>query len=141
MNMDINECLEKNYLIKIKPATDLIEKEFNEARYDLEKAEKAFENEDYKWGIIKSYYCIFHSARAVLFKLGYREKRHFAIGIILEDLNKKGKLEIKYINYFNAAISSREDADYHYVYSRETAEYNLEIAREFLEKMLGLVRK
>ncbi|MBW2981269.1 HEPN domain-containing protein [Candidatus Woesearchaeota archaeon] len=137
--MDIKECLEKNFLAKTKPDKDLIEKEFSEAEYDLEKAKKAFEDEDYKWAIIKSYYCIFHAARAVLFKLGLKEKRHFAVGVVLEDLNKNGKLESKYVNEFNAAISSREDADYHYVYSKETAEYDLKIAQDFLERMKDLI--
>lgn len=137
--MDITECLAKRFLIKTKPAKDLIEKEFSEAEYDLEKAEKTFDDEDYKWAIIKSYYCIFHAARAVLFKLGLREKKHFAIGVVLESLNKDGKLESKYVNEFNAAVSSREDADYHYAYSKEIAEYNLKIAHDFLEKMKVLI--
>jgi len=137
--MDINECIEKRFLEKIKPAIDLVEKELREAEYDIEKAENAFEDEDYKWCIVKAYYTIFHAARALLFKIGLREKRHFAIGIVLEDLNKQGKLEIKYINDFNAAVSSREDADYHYTYSKEIADHNLEIANEFLDRIKILI--
>lgn len=139
--MEIQECLEKRFLVKIEPAEDLIEKELKEAGYDLEKAKNAFEDEDYKWCIVKAYYTIFHASRAVLFKLGFREKRHFAIGVVLEDLNKKGKLEIKYINDFNAAVSSREDADYHYTYSEEIAKHNLEIANEFLERIERLLKE
>ena len=137
--MDLKECLEKRFLTKIKPAKDLIEKEFFEAEYDLEKAEKAFKDGDHKWTIVKSYYCIFHAARAVLFKIGLREKKHFAVGVVLESLNKNGKLESKYVNEFNAAISSREDADYHYAYSKEIAEYDLKIAHDFLERMKVLI--
>lgn len=133
--MDIKTCLEEGYLQKIKPDGDLIKKELIEAEYDLEKARKTFKEQDYKWSIVKSYYAMFHAARAVLFKLGFREKRHFAIGIVLEDLNKKGKIESKYINDFNAAVSSREDADYHYTYSKEIAEYNLQISKEFFDRM------
>jgi uncharacterized protein (UPF0332 family) len=69
-----------------------------------------------------------------------REKKHFAVGAVLEHLNKKGKLESSYINDFNAAISSREDADSHYIYPKETAEYNLKLAHYFLERMKRLVR-
>ena len=137
--MDIKECTEKGYLVRIEDTNNLIKKEFDEAEYDLEKSKKAFEDEDYKWCIVKAYYCIFHSARAVLFKLNLREKRHFAIGIVLEELNKNGKLESKYVNYFNAAVSSREDADYHYIYSRNIAEHTIEIAEEFIVKMRYLV--
>lgn len=84
---------------------------------------------------------MFHAARAVLFKLGLKETRHFAIGIVLEDLSKKGKLEAKFVNYFNAAVSSREDADYHYSYQEDTAEHTLEIAEEFLEGMKEILEK
>ena len=117
----------------------MIKKEFDEAAYDLEKSKKAFEDEDYKWCIVKAYYCIFHSARAALFKLNLREKRHFAISVVLEDLNKSGKIERKYINYFNAAISSREDADYNYTYSPRSSEDNLRIAEDFKEKIKELI--
>ena len=137
--MDINECIEKRFLEKIKPAIDLVEKELREAEYDIEKAENAFEDEDYKWCIVKAYYTIFHAARALLFKIGLREKRHFAIRVVLEDLNKHGKLEMKYVNDFNAAVSSREDADYHYTYSKEIADHNLEIANEFLDRIKILI--
>ena len=78
---------------------------------------------------------MFHSAKAVLLKLGYMEKRHFAVSVVLEDLNKKGKLESKYINYFKAAMSSREEADYHYNYSEDIAEHSIKIAEEFSDKM------
>lgn len=137
--MDIRTCLEKGYLKEIKPDEKLVKKELDESKYDLGKAKKTFEEKDFKWGIVKSYYAMFHSARALLFKLGLREKRHFAISIVLEDLNKQGKLENKFVNDFNAAVSSREDADYHYTYSRETAEQNLQVAEEFLDKMNVLI--
>lgn len=84
---------------------------------------------------------MFHSARAVLFNLGFREKRHIAIVIILEDLNYKGKLETTYVNDFKAGISAREDADYHYSYSRESAEHMMEITGEFNERMKKLVEE
>lgn len=139
--MDINECLEKGFLKKIKPDEKLIKKEFDESKYDLGKAENAIQEEDFKWCIVKSYYSMFHASRAILFQVGYMEKRHFAISIVLEDLNKNGKLESKYVNDFNAAVSSREDADYHYTYSKGTAEHTLAIAKEFLNRMKDLSGK
>ena len=137
--MDINECLEKGYLIRTTKNDDLIKKELEEAEYDIDRARKSFDDEDFKWSIVMSYYTMFHSARALLFKLGFQEKRHFAISVVLEDLNKKGKIERKYINYFNAAISSREDADYHYTYSEKIADDNLRIAEDFKEKIKEMI--
>lgn len=139
--MNVNDCIEKGFLVKIKPDIELCDKEMNEAAYDLNSAEKAFKEEDYKWCIIKCYYSMFHSAKAILFKLGYMEKRHIAVIIVLEDLNKKGKIEYKYINDFKAAMSAREDADYSYSYSKETAKYDLEIAEEFLKRTKKLLKE
>ena len=83
---------------------------------------------------------MFHSARAILFKLGLRERKHFVISVVLEDLNNRGKLESIYVNDFKAAISAREDADYHYSYSKESALHVLEIAEEFNDKMIELIK-
>ena len=112
-----------------------VTKEIEESEYDFEKAKKTFDDKDYKWSIIKSYYAMFHVARALLFKLGLKEKRHFAISVVLDELNKKGKMERKYVNYFNAGVSSREDVDYHYAYSAKIAQDNLMISNDFKERV------
>lgn len=138
--MDIEGCLEKGFLRRIKPDPKLIEKEFQEAKYDLKKAEHALKDEDFKWCIVKSYYSMFHAARAVLFSLGYRERRHFAVQIVLEDLVKKGRLESIYLEYLSASMESRERADYRYEYSSEIAGDMLKNAKKFLFKMEGLIK-
>src|SRR3989338_6499882 len=139
--MNIKDCLEKGYLAKSKPDKELSEKELNEARYDFGKAEMAFNEEDYKWCIVKCYYSMFHAAKAILFELGYVEKRHIAVLIVLEELNKEGKLESKCITNFKASMTARKDADYHYSYSKETAEYELVTTREFLGIIENLLEK
>jgi len=139
--MDVESCLREGFLQPIKVERDLIEKEFEEAKYDLGKAERAVEEDDFKWSIVKSYYSMFHAARAVLFSLGLKERRHFAIRIVLEDLNAKGKLESKFVSDFSAALGAREDADYRYTYSQETATYLLKAAGNFLTRVKKLARR
>ena len=107
--MDIEACLREGLLRKIGIDKKIVEKELKEADYDFEKAEEALDSKDFKWTIVKSYYSMFHSARAVLFSLGYREKRHFAVQVVLEDLVKKGKLESLYLEYFSAAMEARKE--------------------------------
>jgi uncharacterized protein (UPF0332 family) len=138
--MRIEDLLENGYIAKIKVDKELVKKELKEAEYDLDRAKIALEQKDVKWCIIKSYYSMFHASRAVLFSLGMKERRHFAVGIILERLSGDGKLESKYVNDFRAAMSSREDADYRYVYSHDTATYIVDIAEEFLERMKKLIK-
>ncbi len=133
--MDVKECLEKGFLRKIRPDPKLLEKEFREAEFDLRKAKDAFDEKNYKWSIIMAYYSMFHAARSTLFALGLKEKRHFAIGVVLEDLVRQGKLEEIYVNYFNSAMESREGADYRYEYSSEIAKDILEMAEKFIRRM------
>jgi len=137
----IEELIEQNHLKKIKPDEKLVKKEFDEAEYDLKKARLALEDDDYKWCIIKAYYSMFHASRAILFLFGLREKGHFAILFVLEDLSGKGMLESKFVNDFKGAMDARESADYRYIHTKDTAEYMIEIAEEFLKKMRELSTK
>ena len=139
--MNIEDCLKEGFLEKIKPEKDLIEKEFREAEYDFKRAEDALSKKDTKWSIIMSYYSMFHSARALLFHSGLKERRHFAIAVVLEDLVKRGKLKSRFVSDFHAAMSAREDADYRYTYSEETASYLIDAAKEFFVTMRSMTRK
>jgi len=136
--MDLEECLEKGFLERVKVDEELVKKEFAEAEYDLERAGLDLKSGDVKWAIVKSYYSVFHAARAVLYSRGYRERRHFAVGVVLRELEKRGELETKFVLDFEACMESREDADYRLEYSKEKAESNIAIAGEFLERMKGL---
>ncbi len=138
--MDIKRCLDEGFLRKIQLDKKLVEKEMKEALYDFGRAKQAFESKDFKWAIVKSYYSMFHASRAVLFSLGYREKRHFAVQVVLEDLVKNGKLESLYLEYFSAAMEAREGADYRYEYSENTATSILEYAERFVEKAKNLIK-
>lgn len=72
--MNIEECLKEGFLKRIKKDSKLIQKEIEEAEYDLEKARKALSERDCKWTIIKADYSMFHAARALLFSLGSGKK-------------------------------------------------------------------
>jgi uncharacterized protein (UPF0332 family) len=133
--MNLKECLNKGYLFLSNPDKELAFKEINESKYDLEKAKKAFVDEDYKWSIIKSYYSMFHAAKYILFNLGYKEKRHIAVLIVLEEFEKTGKISSNLVTNFKAAMTAREDADYHYSHSKEIARHEIEITEEFLEEV------
>ncbi len=137
----LKECLKKGYLKKEKYDPLLVKKEFREADYDLNKARKALEDKDVKWAIIKCYYSMFHAAKALLFSMGLRERRHFAVQAVLEDLIKNGKLESIYLEYLSASMEAREDADYRYKYSMEMAKEILEYSVKFISKMKSIVKK
>ena len=76
--MNVEECIEKRFLLKIKPDKKLVDKELKECNYDFNKAKKAFKEEDYKWTIVKSYYAMFHSVNALLRKIGIKVGKQYA---------------------------------------------------------------
>jgi len=139
--MNIRQCIARGFLQIKDPDNELSNKELKESEYDFSSARIAFSNQDYKWCIVKCYYSMFHAAKSILFSLGYFEKRHIAIIVVLEDLCERGKLESKYLIDFKASMSAREDADYHYSYSKETAEYDLDITARFNKEMKYLIEK
>lgn len=132
--MDTEECIQKGFLKHVKVDRKLVQKELDEAKYDLSRAKNALKEDDFKWSIVKTYYSMFHAAKALLFSLGLREKRHFVVGIVLERLSKKGKLQFKFVNDYRGAMSAREDADYRYVHTKDTGEFLIDVAEEFLKK-------
>jgi len=136
--MDAEELVKAGYLQKVSPAPDLADKEFTEADYDLKRARAELEGEDCKWAIVKAYYAVFHSAKGVLYLLGYREKAHFAVGQMLELLSKEGKLEGSFVADFKAALSARQGADYHYDYSETLAREMVDLAEGFVARMKKL---
>ncbi|MBI2573352.1 HEPN domain-containing protein [Candidatus Woesearchaeota archaeon] len=139
--MNLKECIDNGYLVLESRDNALIQKEFQESEHDFTRAQKLFQDKDYKWTIVTCYYSVFHAAKAVCFACGYREKKHIALLILLQDLNKQGKLEREFTTSFHAAIDSRESADYQYTYSKEIAEHNLKIAERFNKRMRELVEK
>ena len=139
--MNVEDCIQRGYLIPEPKDHALIQKELQESQHDFERAKKVFNDKDYKWTIITCYYSMFHAAKAVGFACGYREKKHIALLILLQDLNKQGKIEREFITSLHAAIDSRESADYQYTYSKPIAEHNLKIAEEFNKRMKRLIEE
>ncbi|MEK6960118.1 MAG: HEPN domain-containing protein [Nanoarchaeota archaeon] len=81
------------------------------------------------------YYAMFHAAKAVLFSMGLREKKHFAVTLVLEILSKEGKLEARFVNEFAGTQHDREEADYHYNHNKVASENALSSAQDFVKRM------
>lgn len=132
----LKELIEKRRIVRIEIDTNLIEKEMNAAKYDLEKAKKSLNDKDFKWATVKAYYSMFHSARALLFSKGFREKSHRALAeAIVELFVKTNVLEESFVDGFLEAMEIREEADYGLIYSEESAEDVIRNAEESLRRV------
>lgn len=137
--MDIDDCLREGHLKRIKPDGDEIERELKASRDDLDFANVSYKEENYKWATVQAYYSMFHAARSVLISMGLKERRHYAIEVVLQELVHDGKLDELYLDHFKAAMYCREEADYDSVYSKGKAADLLEAAHEFSVVMRELI--
>jgi uncharacterized protein (UPF0332 family) len=142
MKISFKDCLEKGKIFRFEPAKYLVDLEVEDAQSDLKSAEKEYAEPDFKWATIKGYYSMFHSARALLYSRGYREKSHYCLYLALEALfAKEGKLDSKLVADFINSMILREDADYRRKFSQEGAQAVIEGAKRFLEAARKVLSK
>jgi len=92
MNPEFEQCLKRNKIRKFPRGKALLTKTLGTAQRDLERAEKTFDDKDYKWATIQSYYSMFHSARALLFARNYREHSHYCLIVAMRALYVETRL-------------------------------------------------
>lgn len=90
-------------------------------------------DEDYKWASVQAYYSMFHAAKALVLKKGYREKSHYCLVVAIRELYiKDGTMNEELIDSLEPCMHLRHDADYGLIYDQESAEVALHYAEEFI---------
>lgn len=142
MNKDFEKCLQNRRIVKQDYAEHLVDGELAVGKKDLKRAKLTFEEGDYKWATIPAYYSMFHAARALLFKKGYREKSHFCLKAAIQALFvDEGIMDKEYVDDFDTTMLLRETADYKDDFSKEGAEAAIENAERFLEKTEEILKQ
>lgn len=137
----MRRLLEERKLTRFKASEEMVLKEVDGARYDVERAKKSLSERDYKWATIQAYYSMFHLARALILKLGYRERSHRALLTALRELYvKTGKLDMESLEDLSNAMDLREEADYGMVFSQASAMRVTEKAERFLETVSRILQ-
>ena len=130
---------EEGRLTKIGIDRKLVRKEVEGAASDLEEAKDSLSRKKFKWATVQGYYSMFHSARALLYSKGFREKSHYALLVALKELFKN-ELPPKILQDFDEAMNLREEADYGLVFSEEAATRIVTNATKFLERTKEILR-
>lgn len=142
MKISFKECLAKKKIFRFEPAKQLVNLELEDAKEDLKSAEEDYAQDNFKWATIKGYYSMFHSARALLYSCGYREKGHYCLYLALKAFFvQKKKLDPELVEDFNNSMILREDADYRRKFSREGAQVVIESAKRFLKATREVLSK
>jgi len=143
MPFNYNDCIEKGLLRRIPPSRDKAVQSFNKASEWLKESENSLKAEAYGSTILTSYMAMFHSARAILFFDGFREKSHACVSKYLEEKYvKTGKLDKKWIELLDHNREVRHDDQYNLSFfsSEDDAEKSLESARDFIQSMEKLFK-
>jgi len=134
VSYELRRLLEERKLLRITPDKKLVTKEIKGANYDLIRARESLAKKDFKWATIQAYYSMFHSARALLYNEGYREKSHAALRIALRELfGASGRLSEETLHDFEDAMDLREEADYGLEYSESNSAGVVKDAQKFLD--------
>lgn len=137
----MEDCFKKGLLRRVEPSLTKSKDSITEAREWLSEAMKNKASEAYKSAISSLYLAIFHSARAVLFRDGVREKSHYCVGVYLEKYVDEGVLEEDWVLIFDRIRSIRHTDQYSFQThpSKEEVDSGIDIAGKFVDRMEKLL--
>jgi len=138
MSSEFAQLLEQRKLFRSRIAREMIKKEIRAAERDLQDAQDSLEQKKFKWATVQGYYSIFHSARALLYSRGFREKSHYALLVAIRELYSN-ELEQELVRSFEQGMELREQADYGLEFSRSGAIETIEGAEKFLQRAKELL--
>ncbi len=141
MSIEFDKCLKRGKIKPFSRGKGLVSKELEAAENDLQRAQKTFDDADYKWATIQLYYSMFHSARALLYFKNLSEKSHFCLIEAIRTLYVEKKLiSVTLLESLQQAKALRADADYYSRWSEAGCQKLLNSAMEFLEKAKEITR-
>jgi len=143
MPFNNNDCMKEGLLRRIPPSKDKGAQSIKKAHEWLKEAEESLKAGAHGSAILASYTTMFHSARAILFFDGFREKSHACVARYLEEKYvKTGKLDKKWVELLDHARQVRHDDQYDLSFfsTKEEAEKSLESAKDFITALEGLFK-
>lgn len=109
----LDDCFKKRLLIKTRPEKDLALKSLNQAEFFLNEAKELLKLAKERMAIISLYNAYFHTARALLFKDGVKERSHFCIARYIEEIYvKKRRLDPRYVAALDMTRDWRQEIQY-----------------------------
>ena len=141
--MNVEDCVLDGTLVKATPNKKIALRSLELAKHKLGIAVKEFDAKIYENAIISAYTSMFHAARTLLFKDGYKERSHYALCLYIKE-KYGGKIEQKYVNELNILRMQRHGLMYGLEERVEVQEVEAEsaisIARGFLKTVRGLLK-
>ncbi|MCJ7588332.1 MAG: HEPN domain-containing protein [Candidatus Aminicenantes bacterium] len=135
----IQKLLMERKLTRMRPDRKLVVKEIAAAKADQKDAKESLNLKKHKWATIQGYYAMFHSARALLFQKGFREKSHYALLAAIRELYAN-EIERSLLQEFEHGMYLRQEADYGLKFSESGARAVIESAEKLLGRVLAILK-
>ena len=139
INAEIARLLTERKLMRAQIGKEMVLKEIEAAQADLQDAEDSLQQNKFKWATIQGYYSMFHSARALLFSKGFREKSHYALMLAIRVLFSN-ELESCLIRQFEEGMALRQEADYGLKFSETGTLETINGAEKLLSKAKEILK-
>lgn len=117
---------------------DLCRYRLDKAKDDLRVSAENLENRRFSQAINRSYYAMFHAARALLALKKYDSKKHSGIiSYFAQNFINTGEIEPEYSKMLTEAFKIRNECDYDdfYIAAYEDAKMQLANARRFIKRI------
>lgn len=140
--MKIDELLEKSLIRKEKINKEEILGSIELAERFLERAEGNLKINFWDVAFLLAYNSLFHSARALLFRQGYKERSHWAMILALKEIYSKNEKIQKILDLTDSYRISRHAIQYKgSLCTRIDAEEAIKDAKEFIEKVKQILKE
>ncbi len=138
---DYKDCFKRGLLRKVEPSKTKGMDSLKKAEDWLDQASKNITVSAYDSCISSSYMVMFHSARAILFRDGIREKSHFCIARYLEKYIENDLLEERWVLLLDRIRDLRHMDQYslHYGSTEEEAISVFNSAKDFYMRLKKLL--
>lgn len=123
---------------------DLCLYRMEKAQGDLEAAQILLEKKLFSQSLNRSYYAIFHIARALLALDEFDTRKHTGIiAYFNKEYIAKGIFDKKYSKIIKGAerMRCRSDYDDFYIVSKDETQQQINDAKQFIEELEGFIRK
>lgn len=138
---EFQECVAKGKISVFGEGPKLVAKQLGIAGMDMLEAKEGLERKRWKWSTIQAYYSMFHTARALLFAKGFREKHHRCLRIAVSHLySAEDDTFHRFIEDFQMAKQMRENADYADDFSENGSRKLVASAERFLEAAKSILK-
>ncbi|MBI5228996.1 HEPN domain-containing protein [Candidatus Micrarchaeota archaeon] len=109
--MRIDECVAQGLLKKMSPDKGMAMNSVRAAEHKLGIAKREMQAKIYENAVISAYTSMFHAARAILYRDGFKERSHYAISVYLKE--KYGeKIEKRFVYTLDTLRSERHEIMY-----------------------------